>query len=104
MSEHRPVVAGTWDLTIATPVGRIAVALDLAENNGSITGHARGDYETVPLIGATLTGNRLTWKQAIRKPIRLNLLFDVTVDGETLTGSSRAGMLPASRVVGTRRT
>jgi len=94
VSEHRHIIAGTWDVTIATPIGIIAVVLDLTENNGSITGNARGDSETVPLMGATLTGNRLTWKQAIRKPIRLNLSFDVTVDGETLTGVSRAGMLP----------
>lgn len=103
MGEQRHIVAGTWDLTIATPIGHIAVSLDLTENNDSITGFARSDSETVPLTEATLTGNRLIWKQAIRKPIRLNLSFDVIVDGESLTGVSRAGMLPASRVVGKRR-
>ncbi len=103
MREHRHIVAGTWDVTIATPIGNIAVVLDLTEDDGSVTGYARSDSETVPLIDATLTGNRLTWKQAIRKPIRLNLSFDVIVDGTGLTGVSSAGMLPASRVVGKRR-
>lgn len=32
------------------------------------------------------------------------MAFAVTVDGETLTGTSRAGRLPASKVTGRRRT
>jgi len=35
--------------------------------------------------------------------MRLNLDFDVAVDGETLTGHSRAGRLPRTTVTGTRR-
>jgi hypothetical protein len=36
--------------------------------------------------------------------MRLNLAFAVTVDGDTLTGTSKAGRLPASKVTGRRRT
>jgi hypothetical protein len=35
--------------------------------------------------------------------MRLNLAFAVTVDGDTLAGTSRAGRLPASKVTGRRR-
>jgi hypothetical protein len=35
--------------------------------------------------------------------MRLNLDFDVVVDGETLYGHSRAGRLPRTTVTGTRR-
>ncbi|MGW7492395.1 hypothetical protein [Streptomyces sp. NPDC054786] len=38
------------------------------------------------------------------KPLRLNLSFAVTVDGDTLSGTSRAGRLPASKVTGRHRT
>ncbi len=54
------------------------------------------------LINPVLDGNRLTWKQSITKPMRLNLTFDVIIDGDTLSGTSKAGMLPASKVTGTR--
>ena len=37
------------------------------------------------------------------KPIRLNLNFDVVVDGDRFTGHSRAGRLPRSAVAGVRR-
>jgi hypothetical protein len=42
-------------------------------------------------------------KQAVIKPLRLNLAFAVTLDGDTLTGTSKAGRLPASKVTGRRR-
>ncbi len=35
--------------------------------------------------------------------MRLHLAFDVIFEGGTLTGTSKAGLLPASRVTGTRQ-
>jgi hypothetical protein len=35
--------------------------------------------------------------------MRLNLEFDVVVDGDRLTGQSKAGRLPRSAVTGVRR-
>ncbi|MFF6907170.1 hypothetical protein ACFY9Q_14635 [Streptomyces sp. NPDC012389] len=97
-------VAGTWDLSIVTPIGKIAAVIELHDGNGSLTGSAHGAGEQVPLDGLALTGDRLTWKLAVTRPMRLNLAFDVTVTGDTLAGTSRAGRLPASRVSGVRRT
>jgi len=95
-------VTGTWDLVIKTPIGKHHVVLDLAETDGVLTGHAIGAAETVPLIEPTRTGNRITWRQRITKPLRLDLAFDVTVDGDSLTGTSKAGRLPRSQVTGTK--
>jgi hypothetical protein len=97
-------VAGIWDLTIATPIGKITAVIELCDDEGVLTGTARGAGEEVGLDGLALTGDRLTWKQAVTRPMRLNLSFDVTVTGDTLAGASRAGRLPASRVSGLRRT
>ncbi|MFF3975418.1 hypothetical protein [Streptomyces sp. NPDC001828] len=94
---------GIWDLSISTPVGRINVVIELARRAGVLTGTAHGAGENVPLDDITLDGERLAWKQAITKPLRLNLVFSVTLDGDTLTGTSKAGRLPASKVTGRRR-
>jgi hypothetical protein len=69
---------------------------------GSLRGVAKNDAETLPLINPVLHGNRFTWQLSITKPMRLNLTFDVTINGDTLTGTSKAGILPSSRVIGTR--
>ncbi|MEV5545754.1 hypothetical protein AB0L35_06350 [Streptomyces sp. NPDC052309] len=95
---------GIWNLSISTPIGKMKAVVELREQDAVLTGVARGAGEEVPLSDITLDGDRLTWKQAITKPMRLNLAFDVTVDGDTLRGTSRAGRLPASKVTGERRT
>ncbi|MBN9391571.1 MAG: hypothetical protein J0I20_26295 [Chloroflexi bacterium] len=93
---------GLWDLKIVTPIGTQKVVLELSQHNGTIQGFARGDKETIPLIEPVLSGNHLTWRQSITKPMRLNLVFDVTIEGDSLNGTSKAGRLPASKVTGTR--
>ncbi|HEX4207276.1 MAG TPA: hypothetical protein VHZ51_24370 [Ktedonobacteraceae bacterium] len=95
-------ITGTWNIKIATPIGTQSVVLELTENDGVVEGIAKGDAENTPLITPVLDGNRLTWKQSITRLMRLNLTFDVTIDGGILTGTSKAGMLPTSRVTGTR--
>ncbi|MEJ7657801.1 MAG: hypothetical protein WKF33_12315, partial [Thermoleophilaceae bacterium] len=39
-------------------------------------------------------GSRLTWALRITRPMRFNLRFDVTVDADQMTGTSKAGRLP----------
>ncbi|KOX24697.1 MULTISPECIES: hypothetical protein [unclassified Streptomyces] len=97
-------VEGTWNLSVSTPVGTMKAVLELRVQDTVLTGVARGAGEEVPLGDLALDGDRLTWKQSVTKPMRLNLAFDVTVDGDTLRGTSRAGRLPASKVTGERRT
>ncbi|CAL9624341.1 hypothetical protein [Streptomyces sp. enrichment culture] len=96
-------VEGTWDLSIATPLGRIRPVVDFRREGDALTGTAHGVGEEVPLVDVAVEGHRVTWRQAVTEPLRLNLAFEVRVDGDTLEGTSRAGRLPASRVTGTRR-
>ncbi|MEU2688807.1 hypothetical protein ABZ654_33985 [Streptomyces hygroscopicus] len=96
-------VEGTWDLTIATPIGRIKPVVELRCEEGALTGTAHGVGEEVPLADLSYEGDQLTWHQSITKPMRLNLVFTMTVDGDTMTGTSKAGRLPASKVTGQRR-
>jgi len=95
-------VAGTWNLSIATPIGKQAVVLELVHDNGSLRGTATGAGETVDLMNLTLDGDRLTWTQSINRPVQLDLAFEVTVDGDSLEGTAKAGFLPKSKVTGTR--
>ncbi|WNI26627.1 hypothetical protein [Streptomyces sp. ITFR-16] len=97
-------VEGTWDLSVATPIGKIRAVTELRRRGGVLTGSAHGAGQDVPLTDVALEGDRLSWRQAVTKPLRLNLAFAVTVDGDTLTGTARAGRLPASAVSGRRRT
>lgn len=96
-------IVGDWDVSIKTPIGTLAVTYTFTERDGAVSGSATAKDETVPLHGIVVDGQRITWSQSVRKPMRLNLDFDVTVDGDRLTGHSRAGRLPKSAVTGARR-
>ncbi|UFQ13599.1 MULTISPECIES: hypothetical protein [Streptomyces] len=96
-------VEGTWDLSISTPIGRIKAVTEFRRKDGVLVGTAHAAGEEVPLSDVVLDVDRLTWRQATTKPMRLNLAFAVTIDGDTLTGVSKAGRLPASKVTGERR-
>jgi hypothetical protein len=97
-------VEGTWNLVIDTPIGQQRIALQLSTTDGVLHGVARDQRhaEQVELTDIALDSNRLTWAQSITKPMRLNLTFDVTVKGDEMTGRSKAGRLPGSRVTGHR--
>ncbi|WP_197379880.1 hypothetical protein [Mycolicibacterium mengxianglii] len=93
-------IAGTWDISIKTPVGTLQVEYLFTEDSSG-TATMRG--ETTPLQDVVVDGAHVTWRQSVTKPMRLNLEFDVSVDGDLLTGQSRAGRLPRSQVIGQRR-
>jgi hypothetical protein len=95
---------GTWNLVIDTPIGKQRAVVELSTQDGVLRGVVRDQRhgEEVALTDLVLDGNRLTWAQAITKPMRLNLTFDVTMDGDEMTGRSKAGRLPGSKVTGHR--
>jgi hypothetical protein len=98
------VVDGTWDLVIETPIGTQRATVELSTADGVLRGVARDPRhgDRVPLADLALTGNRLIWAQSITRPLRLNLRFELVVEGDRLTGRSKAGRLPASTVTGQR--
>jgi len=98
-----PTIVGIWDLKLKTPIGTLSAVYTFTDAGDGIAGTASTKSETVPLAAITRDGPRVTWRQSVTRPIRLNLDFDVVVDGETLTGHSRAGRLPQTAVTGTRR-
>ena len=99
----KPGLVGLWDVTIATPLGKQTVTYDISTANGVVTGTATQGAEVTHLIDLAASGNRLTWLQHVTKPMKLTLRFDVIVDGDTMTGTAKAGVLPGSKLIGSRR-
>jgi hypothetical protein len=94
--------AGSWDATLKTPIGVMNAVFLITENEGVITGTATSDAESVDMLDAAADGDRLTWTQHVTTPMKLTLKFDVTVEGDTMTGSYKAGVFPSSSVHATR--
>jgi len=97
--------AGTWNLTIDTPIGKQHGRLELSQGaDGSWTGTsvAVDTGEESPLTDVTVDGNEVSWHQTVTKPMKLNLKCTVTIDGDKLSGKAKAGMFPAVNMTGER--
>ncbi|HTB09741.1 MAG TPA: hypothetical protein VK704_08040 [Acidimicrobiales bacterium] len=94
--------AGLWNATLYTPIGEMSATFDIHDDNGVITGTSSNGKETVEILDAVATGNKLTWNMKVTTPMKLTLKFDMEFDGDSMEGTSKAGILPSSRVVGTR--
>lgn len=98
---------GQWNTRMKTPIGSVDVVFTFTNQGGELKGSASSKGEESELRDIVVTrllegGETVTWNQAVTKPMRLNLEFDVVVKGDTMVGHSRAGRLPRSVVKGTR--
>ncbi|BDH63763.1 hypothetical protein MTP04_38930 [Lysinibacillus sp. PLM2] len=93
---------GKWDTTISTPIGKLSVLLNLTTRDGQIIGTAKQGENIVTLDNPIIEGNQLKWSMKVYKPMRLNLKFNVSVNGNEMIGEAKAGMLPASKLIGHR--
>ena len=53
-------LAGTWNITMDTPIGTRPAVLEISENDGVITGTAQSKDEKVDFNDAVGDGDRLT--------------------------------------------
>jgi len=96
------IFVGSWNADLTTPIGKIVAVFNFVETDGVLGGTASTDAETVDILEAAADGNHLTWIQHVTTPMKLTLKFDVTVDGDVMTGSYKAGLLPTSTIHATR--
>ena len=94
---------GQWTITIATPIGKQEVLLDIVNRDGRVEGRATQGDESVPFLDPVTEGDRIRWSQQITKPMRMTIKFDLTRQGDTLSGTAKPGILPSTKVAGARR-
>ena len=94
-------LTGTWNLSIAAPVGMQYAVLSPHRERWVLKGVIMYAEQTPPLINPALRGNRLTWQVFSTKPRGL-LTYDVAINGDILTGTSTPKSHPSLSVTGTR--
>jgi hypothetical protein len=83
---------GIWELTINTPLGAQQSRLTISAKGESLAGTqsaASGDER--PIEDGKITGDTLSWKASINKPMAMTLEFSATVQGDSMTGSVKLG-------------
>jgi hypothetical protein len=95
-------VEGFWKVAVSTPLGTRHTVLELFTEDGVLKGISRGEKETLELKDLQHEAGRLTWYQSITRPLRMDLVFDVQVNGDDMTGTAKGGPMPAGKVSGHR--
>jgi hypothetical protein len=95
-------VEGFWNLAVSTPLGTRKTVLELYTEDGVLKGISRGEKEQLVLQDLRQEGERLSWYQSITRPLRMDLVFDVTISGDDMTGTAKGGPMPAGKVSGRR--
>ncbi|WP_460773331.1 hypothetical protein [Microbacterium sp. GXF7504] len=95
-------VDGEWKLAIDTPMGVQRFTLHLLRDGDRLTGTATNNNGTSEIADGVVDGDDLTFTAAVQGPFPLTLAFTLTVDGDRLAGTSKAGQFPPSTVSGER--
>ena len=96
-------VAGTYECVTKTPMGDQKSDVTIVVDGDTFTGTNVGAMGSMDLEGGKVDGNKLTWSMKMTVPMPMTLEGEATVDGDTLTGSVKAGAFGTFPMNGTRK-
>jgi len=92
---------GTWKVTINSPMGVQQGTLTVATSGATFTGQFAGQQGTQDISGK-VDGDKLSWSSKLTQPFPIDLEFNVTVSGNSMEGSVKAGAFGSSPLKGER--
>lgn len=95
-------VAGTYNVTVQSPMGDQAGTFTVVVDGDSFTGSLAGALGTMTANNGKVAGNTLTWQMDMVIPMPMSLDCEATIEGDTLTGKITAGMFGSMPLTGTR--
>jgi len=96
-------VAGTWNITVNSPMGPMQSVTNFEISGDSLTGTATdADGEPQTIQEGKIAGGKASWKIDITNPMPLSLTFNGTVTETSLNGSVSAGPFGSFSFTGER--
>jgi hypothetical protein len=97
-------VEGTWNVTIHGPTGPQQTTLDLSVTDGVLGGvqSALGQVEKILEISYDSNSGDIRWINKVKKPLPLTLEFTGSVEGRTISGKVKAGVMGSFPFTATR--
>ena len=102
--DSAPVIAGaeSWKMTLKTPMGPQEMVMQVVRNGATFTGRIDSPMGSETITNGTIAGDQLTWTMAVKKPVAINVSFEVKLQGDSMTGSAKLGMFGKAAVTGER--
>ena len=95
-------VAGSYDCVVKSPIGDQKSTLTVNVDGDTWSGTNAGAQGSLDVYEGKVDGNTLTWRMDMKVPMPMTLEGTATVDGDTITGSVKAGMFGSMPMSGTR--
>ncbi len=98
-------VAGTYECVTKTPMGdqQSTFTVTPSDDGKSFTGQNEGPMGSLIVENGKIDGNTLSWIMNVVVPMPMGLECEATIDGDTLTGTVKAGPFGAMAMSGTRK-
>jgi hypothetical protein len=96
-------VAGTYDVTIKSPMGDQKGTLTVNPSGESFTGSVSSAMMgTMEISDGKVNGNTITWSMDMKVPMPMTLEGEATIDGDAISGAVKAGAFGSMALSGTR--
>jgi len=96
-------VAGTYACVTKTPMGDQKSDVTIVVDGDTFTGTNSGSMGSMAMENGKVDGNKLTWSMKMTVPMPMTLEGEAIVDGDTITGTVKAGAFGSFSLTGTRQ-
>ena len=93
---------GTWKLTLQSPMGPQDATLTLRSDGDRLSGQAETPFGDKDFDDGSIDGDQLSWSVKTLKPMPMTVKFQATVDGDSMSGTAKAGAFGTFEFTGTR--
>jgi hypothetical protein len=95
-------VAGSYECVVKSPMGDQKSVMTVNVDGDSWSGTNAGAQGSLDCYDGKIDGDTITWKMDMKVPMPMLLEGTATVDGDTISGSVKAGMFGSMALSGTR--
>ena len=103
--EARPVASGLidgdWKMVLSTPMGPQEMSGHFESEGQSLSGYLSSPEGQQSFTGI-VEGNRVKFDLKVVKPMKITLKYDLTVEGDKLTGKVKMGIFGSAKLMGER--
>ena len=96
-------VDGSYDCITKSPMGDQKSVFTVTSDGDSFSGQNAGAMGALDVENGKVDGNKLTWTMNMKVPMPMTLEAEATIDGDTLTGTIKAGAFGSMAMTGTRK-
>lgn len=96
-------VEGEWSVTFKGPIGPVGSKLSLATVDGELQGTQNAQGQTIDCVDIVIADSGdISWSATLTKPMKMKLQFSGKVNGNSMEGQVKAGMMGSFPFTGTR--